>query len=77
MDVLAPRGGFFPGPTHSFQDDIPTESYLYAAIGIAVCFAIGYTLSLLVPLKQKSLAGLTIYRSLAMGRGYCRGRAAA
>ncbi len=37
------------------------NGYLYAAIGIAVCFAIGYTLSLLIPLKQKPLAGLTIY----------------
>ncbi len=38
------------------------NGYLYAAIGITVCFVIGYGLSLLIPLRQKSLAGLTIHR---------------
>ena len=28
LDVMAPRGGFFLGPTHNFQDDIPTENIL-------------------------------------------------
>jgi len=37
------------------------NGYLYAAIGITVCFGIGYGLSLLIPLKQKPLAGLTIH----------------
>ena len=26
--VMAPGGGFFLGPTHNFQDDIPTENIL-------------------------------------------------
>ncbi|MBI9016906.1 MAG: uroporphyrinogen-III decarboxylase [Phycisphaerae bacterium] len=26
MDAMAPGGGFFVGPTHNFQDDIPTEN---------------------------------------------------
>lgn len=37
------------------------NGYLYAAIGITVCFVIGYGLSLLIPLRQKPLAGLTIH----------------
>ncbi len=28
LDVMAPRGGFFLGPTHNFQDDIPAENIL-------------------------------------------------
>ena len=26
LDIMAPGGGFFVGPTHNFQDDIPTEN---------------------------------------------------
>ena len=26
LDTMAPRGGFFIGPTHNFQDDIPTAN---------------------------------------------------
>jgi len=26
LDVMMPGGGFFIGPTHNFQDDIPTEN---------------------------------------------------
>ncbi len=26
LDIMAPAGGFFIGPTHNFQDDIPTEN---------------------------------------------------
>ncbi len=37
------------------------NGYLYAAIGITVCFVIGYGLSRLIPLRQKPLAGLTIH----------------
>lgn len=37
------------------------NGYLYAAIGITVCFVIGYGLSLLIPLRQKPLTGLTIH----------------
>ena len=35
LDVMAPGGGFFVGPTHSFQDDIPTENIvsLYEVAG--------------------------------------------
>ena len=28
IDVMAPGGGFFLGPTHNFQADIPTENIL-------------------------------------------------
>jgi len=28
LDEMAPGGGFFIGPTHNFQDDIPTENIL-------------------------------------------------
>ena len=34
---------------------------LYAAIGIAVCFSIGYLLSLILPARQHDIEGLTIY----------------
>jgi uroporphyrinogen decarboxylase len=32
---MAPGGGYFIGPTHNFQDDIPTENILamYEAAG--------------------------------------------
>ncbi len=28
LDIMAPGGGFFLGPTHNFQADIPTENIL-------------------------------------------------
>ncbi len=28
LDIMAPGGGFFVGPTHNFQDDIPTENII-------------------------------------------------
>ena len=28
LDAMAPGGGFFIGPTHNFQDDIPTQNIL-------------------------------------------------
>jgi len=28
IKIMAPGGGFFIGPTHNFQDDIPTENIL-------------------------------------------------
>ena len=28
LDAMAHGGGFFLGPTHNFQDDIPTENIL-------------------------------------------------
>jgi len=37
------------------------NGYLYAAIGIAICFSLGYLLSLLAPPQNKSLDGLTIH----------------
>lgn len=39
----------------------PIHFFLYAAIGIGVCFIAGYGFSLIFPSKQKSLAGLTIF----------------
>jgi len=35
--------------------------FLYSAIGIAVCFIVGYLASLLIPAKPKDTRGLTIY----------------
>ena len=39
----------------------PLHDWFYPVVGIASCFAIGYVVSLLVPVKQKSTEGLTIY----------------
>ncbi len=41
------------------------NGYLYAAMGIATCFIVGLIASLLLPSKEKSIVGLTIY---SMGR---------
>ena len=37
------------------------SGYLFAAIGIATCFVVGYTASLLLPAPPQSLDGLTIH----------------
>ncbi len=37
------------------------SGYLFAAIGITTCFVIGYTASILLPVKTPSLDGLTIH----------------
>ncbi len=37
------------------------NGYLYTAIGITVCFVVGYLVSLLLPDKPRDLNGLTIY----------------
>ena len=37
------------------------NGYLYTAIGIAVCFIVGYFVSLFVAIKERDLTGLTIY----------------
>ena len=39
----------------------PVHFFLYAGIGILTCFAVGYLASVLVPLDQPQLHGLTIY----------------
>lgn len=26
LSIMAPGGGYFPGPTHNFQTDCPTEN---------------------------------------------------
>ena len=41
--------------------------FLYAAIGITVCFTVGYLASLILPSRTKDLAGLTVYRMKAEG----------
>ena len=42
--------------------ETPINGYLYTAIGIGVCFVVGYGVSLLGPArKENELAGLTIY----------------
>ncbi|MEX2214826.1 MAG: sodium/solute symporter [Phycisphaeraceae bacterium] len=38
------------------------SGYLYAAIGLTTCFGVGYFASLLLPVTQKDLAGLTIHK---------------
>ena len=38
------------------------NGYLYAFIGITVCFTVGYLASLVFPGKQKDLAGLTVFK---------------
>ncbi len=38
-----------------------THIFLYAAIGILTCVAVGYVASLLLPSKPRSLDGLTVY----------------
>lgn len=44
------------------------NGYLYAAIGIACCFAIGYVCSVIIPTAPRDLAGLTLAtRSHATG----------
>jgi len=35
--------------------------FLYAGIGIASCFAVGYLASLIIPARKRDLAGLTIF----------------
>ena len=42
----------------------PINFYLYAFLGFVVCFIMGYILSLIIPDKEKSLKGLTLYTSL-------------
>jgi Na+/proline symporter len=37
------------------------HGYLYAMIGIAACFLIGYAASLVLPVRQRNLDGLTLY----------------
>jgi hypothetical protein len=37
------------------------NGYLYAAIGITTCFAVGYAASLLLPRSGHSIDGLTIH----------------
>ncbi len=43
------------------QRSASVHFFLYAAVGIVACVAIGYTASLIIPAKRRSLAGLTIY----------------
>ncbi len=38
--------------------------YLYAFLGFVVCFIVGYFASLIIPEKEKSMEGLTLYTSL-------------
>ncbi|QDS99104.1 sodium:solute symporter [Adhaeretor mobilis] len=43
------------------QSLTPIHFFLYPVIGVGSCFSIGYLVSLLFPLQQCSLEGLTIY----------------
>jgi len=38
-----------------------THGFLYAGVGIATCFSVGYLASLVLPTPQKTLRGVTIY----------------
>lgn len=38
---------------------------LYGAVGIIVCFVVGYVASLLIPVRQKPLDGLTLFTRIA------------
>ncbi len=42
----------------------PINFYLYAFIGFVICFIVGYMASLIIPEKEKSMEGLTLYTSL-------------
>jgi hypothetical protein len=44
------------------------QGYLYAAIGIAVCFLTGYAASLLAPTPETKVDGLTVFTLLARKR---------
>ncbi len=43
------------------QQYTKTHGFLYAGVGIVICFAVGYLASLVLPPNDKSLEGLTIY----------------
>ena len=43
------------------QTYTPVHFFLYAAVGIIACFAVGYVVSLVLPRDGKSLAGLTVH----------------
>ena len=39
------------------------SGYLYACIGIVICFIIGYIASLIIPAVKHDLTGLTVYNA--------------
>jgi Na+/proline symporter len=39
----------------------PINFYFYACPGFIICFVVGYLVSLVIPVKDKSLEGLTLY----------------
>ena len=42
----------------------PINFYMYAFIGFVICFIVGYMASLIIPEKEKTMEGLTLYTSL-------------
>ncbi len=42
----------------------PINFYLYAFLGFVVCFIVGYLASLIIPEREKSMEGLTLYTAL-------------
>lgn len=42
----------------------PINFYFYACPGFVICFVVGYLTSLIIPVKDKSLEGLTLYTVL-------------
>ena len=42
----------------------PINFYFYACPGFIICFTVGYLVSLVIPVKDKSLEGLTLYSVL-------------
>jgi Na+/proline symporter len=52
----------------SIFDSLGTEiylvsGYLYASIGITICYIVGYLASVIIPAKKKNLQGLTLWNS--------------
>jgi uncharacterized membrane-anchored protein YhcB (DUF1043 family) len=43
------------------QQYTKTHEFLYAGVGIVICFAVGYLASRVLPSDDKTLEGLTIY----------------
>lgn len=43
------------------QKYTPTSFFLYAAVGISICFVVGYFASLVLPSDKRSITGLTVY----------------
>ena len=50
------------------QQYTKTHAFLYAGVGIVICFSVGYLVSLVLPSNQKNLEGMTIYTQRPPGQ---------